>query len=213
MSELAERLYLRNRGIAVLRDCTALRFHSRCFYRGDEADPVDRMRDAWPALIAAMTAPDGTITGAHRTWLDPSTGYKAPVSTPRRAMGLLLGNGVRFGRASGVLVAGEGLETTLSLWQVMPTMPMVAALSANHLAALELPTTLRRLYLARDDDPAGRWAAETLGERARSAGVEATILESTLGDFNEDLRRLGRDVLADGVRAQLAKEDVARFIA
>jgi len=205
--------YLRNRGIADLRDNTALRFHSRCFYRGDEDDPGDRVRDAWPALIAAVTAPDGTITGAHRTWLDPSTGDKAPVSTPRRAMGLLLGNGVRFGRASDVLMAGEGLETTLSLRQVMPTMPMVAALSANHLAALELPPTLRRLYLARDDDPAGRWAADTLVERARTIGIEAMVVGSTLGDFNEDLRRLGREALANGVRAQLATEEVARFMA
>jgi hypothetical protein len=205
--------YLRNRGISDLRDCTALRFHSRCFYRGDEDDPAHRVRDAWPALIAAVTAHDGTITGAHRTWLDPSTGYKAPVSTPRRAMGLLLGNGVRFGRASNVLMAGEGLETTLSLRQAMPTMPMVAALSANHLGALELPPTLRRLYLARDDDPAGRWAVDTLAERARTIGIEAMILGPTLSDFNEDLRRLGRDALADRVRAQIAPEDVERFIA
>lgn len=205
--------YLRNRGITQLRDCTALRFHSRCFYRGDEDDPADRVRGAWPALIAAVTAPDGTITGAHRTWLNPSTGDKAPVSTPRRAMGLLLGNGVRFSRASDVLLAGEGLETTLSLREVTPTMPMVAALSANHLAAFELPLTLRRLYLTRDDDPAGRWAVDTLAERAQTVGIEALTLVPTLGDFNEDLRRLGREALADGVRAQLAPEDLARFIA
>jgi len=205
--------YLRNRGIADLRDCTALRFHPRCFYRGGGDDPADSVRDAWPALIAAVTAPDGTITGTHRTWLDPSTGNKAPVSTPRRAMGSLLGNGVRFRRASDVLTAGEGLETMLSLKQVLPTMPMVAALSANHLAALELPPTLRRLYLARDDDPAGRRAVDTLAERARKAGIVALTLAPTLGDFNEDLRRLEQETLADGVRAQLAPEDIARFLA
>lgn len=205
--------YLSNRGITDLRECTSVRFHPRCYYRGDEADPADRIRDAWPALIAAVTALDGTITGAHRTWLDPATGDKAPVSTPRRAMGLLLGNGVRFGRASDALTVGEGLETMLSLRQVMPTMPVVAALSANHLAALELPPALRRLYLARDDDPAGRWAVETLAERARSVGIEALTLGPALADFNEDLRRLGREALADRVRGQLAPEDVARFIA
>ena len=55
------------------------------------------MRQAWPALIAAVTDLAGTITGVQRTWLDPSEATKAPVATPRRAMGHLLGHGVRFG--------------------------------------------------------------------------------------------------------------------
>jgi hypothetical protein len=204
--------YLRVRGITDLRDCTALRFHPRCYYRGDDDDPRDRVRDAWPALIAAVTDGDGTITGAHRTWLDPASTDKAPVSTPRRAMGLLLGNGVRIGRADDVLAAGEGLETLLSLRQAAPALPVVAALSANHLAAFELPASVRRLYLARDDDPAGRRAVDALAERARSVGIEALTLDPALGDFNEDLRRLGLDALRDGLRLQLSPDDVDRFV-
>ena len=46
---------------------------------------------------------------------------------------------VRFGVADDVLAAGEGIETMLSLRSVLPTMPMVAALSANHLAAIAVP--------------------------------------------------------------------------
>lgn len=204
--------YLGERGITALRDCTSLRFHPRCFYRGAEDDPRDRVRDAWPALIASVTDLDGRMTGAHRTWLATSGLDKAPVSTPRRAMGLLLGNGVRFGTATDIMAAGEGIETMLSLGCVTPTLPMVAALSANHLAALLLPPTLRRLYLARDDDPAGRWAVETLATRAEESGIEALTLDATLGDFNEDLWKLRRDALAAGVRVQLAPEDVARFV-
>jgi hypothetical protein len=48
-----------------------------------------------------------------------------------------------------------------------------AGLSANHLAALLFPPTLRRLYVARDDDPAGDVAMATLTERAQTAGIEA----------------------------------------
>ncbi|MDO9489303.1 MAG: toprim domain-containing protein [Sphingomonadaceae bacterium] len=204
--------YFRARGIAEVRDLASLRFHPRCYYRGDGDDPHDRVRDAWPALIAAVTDLHGAITGAHRTWIDPVSIDKAPVSTPRRSMGLLLGNGVRFGVAPDVLTAGEGLETMLSLKQLMPKMPMVAALSANHLAALELPATLRRVYLARDDDPAGRRAAATLAARARSVGVEALTLAPALGDFNEDLRRVGSVALGQGLRLQLAPEDIERFL-
>ena len=39
--------YLRTRGIKELRNCTSLRFHPRCWYRGDENDPHDHERDAW----------------------------------------------------------------------------------------------------------------------------------------------------------------------
>ena len=203
--------YLHARGITDLRGCQALRFHPRCWYRSGDDEPRDQARHAWPALAAAVTALDGSMTGAHRTWLDPASACKAPVSTPRRAMGLLLGNGVRFGRAVDVMVAGEGLETILALRQVMPTMPAVAALSANHLAALELPADLRRLYLARDNDLAGCHAVETLAGRARAAGVEALTLVPALADFNEDLRRLGAEVLRDGLRAQMSPDDRPRL--
>ena len=45
-------------------------------------------------------------------------------------MGDLLGNAVRFGIGGEVMAAGEGIETVLSLRQVLPDMPMLAALSA-----------------------------------------------------------------------------------
>ena len=202
--------YLRERAITALRDCTALRFHPRCYYRQDDEASAG-VRADWPALIAAITDLYGTMTGVHRTWLDPSSRTKAPVGTPRRAMGHLLGNAVRFGTALDVMAAGEGIETMLALRSVMPTLPMAAALSANHLAALLLPSTLRRLYIARDNDPAGHRAAEVLAERAQGRGIEALVLAPTLGDFNDDLRQLGPDALALAVRVQLVPEDVARF--
>ena len=205
--------YLRTRGIADLRNCANLRFHPRCWYRGDEDDPTDRQRDAWPALIAAVRDGDGTLTGINRTWLSPDGQDKAPVSTPRRAMGNLLGHGVRFGVASDVLAVGEGIETMVSLRQATPTLPMIAGLSANHLAALLLPSTVRRLYLVRDDDAAGRGAVASLAGRAQEAGIETVPLDARLGDLNDDLRLLGRNELAAGMRAQLAPEDVARFLA
>ena len=46
-----------------------------------------------------------------------------------------------------------------------PHCPMIAGLSANHLAALDLPPALRRLYVARDNDAAGLKAAKRLRER------------------------------------------------
>ncbi len=204
--------YLRERGITGARTCTALRYHPRCWNRSDDDDPADHVRDSWPALIAAVTDDTGTLTGAHRTWLDPSGKAKAPISTPRRAMGLLLGNGVRFGKATDVLAAGEGIETMLSLRCVLPVMPMIAALSANHLAALVLPIGLRRLYIAHDNDLAGLRALQAFTERAADMGIEVLPLKPALGDFNDDVRLLGSSALAEDVRAQLDRQDVERFL-
>ena len=200
--------YLRSRGITALHEDGALRFHPRCYYRPDEDAPTE----TWPAMIARVTDLDGRMTGAHRTWLDPSGRGKAPIDTPRRAMGDLLGNAVRFGVANDVLAAGEGIETMLSLRCVLPTLPMAAALSANHLAATLLPPTLHRLYIARDDDAAGDAAVTALTERAEAAGIETIAWSPRLGDFNEDLRTSGIDELRAALRTQLASQDVIRFM-
>jgi hypothetical protein len=85
--------YLQRRGIIHVHHGGSLRFHPRCYYRPDEHLPTE----IWPAMIACVTDLDGRITGVHRTWLNPG-GFdrvrlgKAPIDTPRRAMGDLLGN-------------------------------------------------------------------------------------------------------------------------
>jgi hypothetical protein len=200
--------YLHGRGITTVPDRDPLRFHPRCYYRPDEHSPTE----TWPALIAAVTDLAGAITGAHRTWLDPSGRDKAPIASPRRAMGHLLGHGVRFGVADDVMAAGEGIETMLSLRMILPTLPMVAALSANHLAALLLPPTLRRLYVARDADPAGDAAMASLCNRAEAAGIEPFVLSPCFDDFNDDLRRLRLDKLRVTLCQQLVPQDVERFL-
>ncbi len=203
--------YLRTRGLAALQDCTSLRFHPRCFYRADR-DDAPGTRDAWPALIAAATDLSGTLTGLHRTWLDLRGRDKAPVVTPRRAMGELLGHGVRFGQADDVLAAGEGIETMLSLRQIAPILPAVAALSAAHLAALVLPPTLQRLYIAEEADAAGRHGAHQLAIRAAAQGIEPRLLTTPLADLNAHLMEHGANDLRSLIRIQLVAEDVRRFV-
>jgi Toprim domain len=200
--------YLRARGITGRLDWVAVRFHPRVWYRETDRAPLE----AWPALLAAVTDPGGRITGIQRTWLDRTRSDKAPIANPRRALGYLLGNGVRFRAASDVVVAGEGIETILSLTTVLPALPMIAALSANHLAALDLsPTLFRRLYVARDNDAAGIKAAKRLHERGEAAGIDVRELVPVLGDFNADLCRLGPAAMLAHLIPQLAPDDLARF--
>ena len=200
--------YLRKRGITDLRGTGNLHFHPRCYYRPDEHSPTE----TWPAMIAAVTDLGGRVTGAHRTWLAPDGSDKAPIDTQRKAMGDLLGHAVRFSVAGEVLAAGEGIESVLSVRQTLPGMAMAAALSAAHLAAILFPATLRRLYIVRDNDPAGDGACNSLIERASAAGIEVIALSPKLGDFNEDLVHLGIDAFRANIRVQLAPQDVARFM-
>jgi hypothetical protein len=206
--------YLRARGITARLDWSALRFHPSVWYRKSEAHP----REAWPALLAAVTDPEGTITGVQRSWLDRTSAAKAPIADPRRALGHLLGNGVRFGAAAapapaqaGVVAAGEGVETMLALASVLPSLPLIAALSANHLAALAFARSWRRLYVARDNDRAGRYAAERLHERGQAAGLEVRDLIPVHEDFNADLCALGPAALLAHLAPQLPPADLARF--
>jgi hypothetical protein len=204
---LAER-YLHHRGIATPQDHQSLRFHPRCYYRSGDGSA----HEAWPAMIAAVTDLEGKITGVHRTWLDRRARGKAPIVSPRRAMGELLGNGVRFGAPLDVMAAGEGIETVLSVRCLLPSMPMIAALSSAHLAAIHFPETLRRLYVLLDNDSAGERASATLIDRATAEGIEAIALTPGFGDFNDDLRRIGAHGLQAALRGQLAPRDVDRFM-
>lgn len=210
----AAELYLRYRAITHLAGLDSLRFHPRCYYRPDRSMPGQQ----WPALIAAVSDPAAVIAGVHRTYLarrvepDMPDFGKAPIETPRRAMGELLGNAVRFGRATDTLLAGEGIETVLSLRCVLPGMPMAAALSAGHLGAITFTDRLRRLYVAVDRDDEGAAALRRLTERGHAAGIDVIGLVPALGDFNDDLRLLGAAALRQNLALQLEPRDAARFL-
>lgn len=208
---LAER-YLAGRGILLAARERALRFHPGCYYR----DLVTGETQTLPALIAAVTSSDGRITGLQRTWLDPAGNGKAKLTDPRRSLGHLLGNGIWLGLDPGatvpVMAAGEGFETMASLRTVMPSLPVAAATSANHLAGLIFPPACRRLYIAADADAAGRHGIERLSQRAGEAGIAALVLRPQLGDFNDDLRHLSPARLMAWLRDQLVPEDVRLFL-
>jgi hypothetical protein len=199
--------YLRNRGIKAVHHAGALRFHPRCYYRPEDGSPTE----TWPAMIAAVTDLSRIVTGVQRTWLARDGSGKAPLADPRRAMGALRGHGVRFGSTGDVLAAGEGIETMLSLRSLLPSMPMVAALSAAHLAALLLPSNLLRLYVAADNDPAGHAAASKLARRAREAGTDTHLLVPAMDDWNTDLLHFGATHVVAAVAAQLVPDDANQF--
>jgi hypothetical protein len=191
----AER-YLHARGLILPLDDAALRYHPTVYCR--ELGPGRTL----PALLAAITDGGGRVTAVQRTWLDPAGTGKAVLRTPRRTMGRQIGHGVRFGSPAGVVLAGEGLETVLSLRRAFPSLPMIAALSAAHLGALDVPSGTRRLLIARDDDTAGRSAAARLRVRAEADGIAVVDLAPGGSDFNADLGRFG----CEGLRRRVLRQ-------
>ncbi len=204
--------YLRARGITATLDEPALRFHPAARYYESDGAPLQK----FPALIAAITSSRGELMGIQRTFLDPHRPAKADVGAPRKALGSLLGNAVWLGldasASPAFLAAGEGLETMLALKSVLTRLPVAAALSAGNLAALVLPQTLVRLYIAHDNDEPGLRAMTQLRARAESAGIEVRDLAPSLKDWNEDLVILGAATTHALAAAQITDVDRAWII-
>ena len=190
--------YLRARSLPA-DPMPSLRFHPALRYRDGQ-----RTR-TFPALIAAVTNNEGTIHGVQRTWLDRRQPIKAPVPSPRKALGRLYNHAVRLTPhlPGAALIVGEGIETILSLTLVMPTVPSAAALSAGHLAAFTPPHHASHLIIAADNDEEGQNAANRLHHRTLLLRIPATVILPQHNDFNDDLRLLGHDALAARTRRQL----------
>jgi len=183
--------YLRQRGIAI-HDQPSLRFHPSLLHRTDESSR------RWPAMVAAVLDNAGTLKGIHRTWLDPQRPLKAAIPDPRKALGPIHNHAVRFG-ASGpgaTLIAGEGIETVLSIITAIPGVPAVAALSAAHLGGFHPPPHIARLVIARDSDQDGGDAALRLKRHCARNDIQAIVVDPRLGDFNDDLREYGPEAVA-----------------
>ena len=179
-------IYLRSRGIAgCARSRPRCASIPRCFYRAHESAP----RETWPALVAAVTDLDGAITGVLRTWLARDGSGKAPLATPRRALGPSARvTASASAQATDVMAAGEGLETMLSLRVVLPAMPIVAALSADAPGgadpAVRAAAPLHRPRQRPGGTPCGG-DARRARQRGRHRGPRAR--RRTGDDFNTDL--------------------------
>lgn len=203
--------YLQSRSITRIQHLPSVRYHPCCPYRTSRSDR--KTTDShYPAIICSVTDMDGTITGIHRTWLKTCGTGKADVAAPRKSLGLVAGRGIRIGQCESVLAIGEGLETMLSLREALPSLPVVAATSASHLAALLFPTGLQRLYVAREHDAAGDAAWTRLCARPDARTIELLPLEPRRKDLNDDLMADGCKRFTDRLLGQLHPDDRPRFL-
>ena len=192
--------YLLGRGIK--RFGPALKFHPTVYVRPNE----DGDTEQHPALLAKITNNNGVTTGVARTFLNAKTKGLADFPEPKRVLGQLYGNAIRFGQGKPKedLIAGEGLENVLSVGTALPEFDLASCLTANHLGVFDPPDGIKRLWIARDNDDAGEAAAIRLRTRAEAKSITCYDLVPRLEDFNEDLRKWGSKALADYLFGKMA---------
>jgi hypothetical protein len=119
--------YLKRRGIHVPASMAAdLRFHRGLDYRGfgDADADQDMLLGKFPCMVAAIRDIAGAIIGIHRTYLDPEQPAKLTPPGDRgrnkakKVFGSVMGGAIRLGPITRCMAAGEGIETTLSWYQL-----------------------------------------------------------------------------------------------
>ena len=173
--------YLHGRGVAVA-GARALRFHPRLWH---PRAPYS----FFPCLVACVQDCGGRFLGIQRTYLQGP--HKAPVRPVRMSLGRLTGGAVRLAEpANGVLLVGEGIESTAAAMQRLD-LPGWVALGTAALRALVVPEAVREVVIAADRDAPGLEAAAALAERLEAEGRRVTIVAPRAGgDFAD--RRDGR---------------------
>lgn len=144
---VAER-YLASRGLTAARD---MRFNARTAL-GPAPHTVHL-----PALVIAVRD-DAQLVGVHRTFLDPVSGRKAAIVSPKLALGRLDSGAARlFTPAGDTLGLAEGPENALSATMLFGV-PVWAALGNERFGRVSIPRHITRLLLFVDNDNGGRIA-------------------------------------------------------
>jgi putative DNA primase/helicase len=180
--------YLANRGLTLTRYPASLRLHrSLPYWLTVKGKPVKLGR--FPAMLAAIKAPDGYLVGLHRTWLTaagekarlvhPVTGEALPVKkVVMGRAGDLEGAAIQLSAPrAGQLAIAEGIETALAVRQGSG-LPCWAALSAWGLSHVRLPDSIRDVFVMADNDAnqAGQNAARRLVKRLQDDARQVHLL-------------------------------------
>ena len=193
--------YLNERGITRYGD--ALRFQANAGYRDD----MDTYRKG-PALMAAITDNAGKITGCNRILIDPSTKRALSIQVPKRTVGELYNNAIRFPGTEKLdnLIVGEGMENTLSVGTAFPELSLASCLTATHMQFFTPAKHIKRIWIACDNDKAGEAGALGLRRRLEKAGLEVFDLVPERNDFNDDLVAVGPEQLRRMLISQMREQ-------
>ena len=169
---------------------------------------------AFLSLPPSTPANGGAAEGVQRSWLDPKRPAKANLARPRKALGRVHGRAVRFGGSAtgATLLAGEGIETVLSLVIAVPGIHAAADLSAGSLGTFEPPQDLALLVIARDKDVEGGHAANGLQHRCVERCIPSIVIVPYRSDLNDDLIAFGQETLAARIAPLIASTKPAATV-
>ena len=170
--------YLASRGITIPVPLS-LRYHLALKH-----GPTGLM---FPAMVAAVQAPDRQITGIHRTYLLPDGSGKAQVTDPKMALGPIGNGAVRLSARAKVLGIAEGIETALSAQQLFE-IPCWAALGAR-MDKVAMPADVIEIQVFGDNGKEGHGAAEKARDVFTKAGKRVAVRypPERFNDWNDAL--------------------------
>ena len=142
-----------------------------------------------PCMVAAVQAPDGRLSGLHRTFLQPGGRGKARVGPAKKMLGACRGGAVRLTPVAQRLALCEGIETGLSIREACPDLAVWCALSAGNLDRLMLPPLVDEVVLVADGDPVGLAAAHRAAQRYGASGRRIRLVKLPSGMDANDLLR------------------------
>lgn len=169
----------RTRGLNLPEVPPGLRYHSAVPYYDEKGALVD----FYSAMLAQVINAAGQVVAIHKTYLnvDGTKADLSPVKKLSRAIypGATQGAAIQLFEAGEALAVAEGIETALAVHILDDySLPVWATVTANGLETLEVPSCVKKLIIAADNDASGRGqqAAERLQARQIARGITCQIL-------------------------------------
>ena len=130
----------------------------------------------------------GKIVGVQRVYLTED-GQKARMTNPKYSLGQVRGCAVRLGPPAREIMLCEGPEDGLTLRQRHPRASVWVSLGTGAMPFVELPSIIRVVILAGDNNAAGRAAVAAAGGAFASQGraVRAVYPNPAFKDWNDEL--------------------------
>lgn len=143
------RYLVETRGFPISLIPTELRQHPDLPYYEEVSPGNWEVIGEYPAMIAPIKNKLGKIQAVHATFL--LDGKKAPVANPKKLIGLAKGGIIQLYPAKDEIGIAEGIETAMAASDLFGV-PVWAAMSATLMPLVELPETIKTVFVFSDND-------------------------------------------------------------